>query len=121
MANEAFVSAKSSGVCGSASPREEKGKGGVELQLTPETDSWSGMERHEAWANLGQLGVLPACRVEKGGVGAVEARVPVHMVDGVADACAAGYEDWGLTIGPAALGEHGGFGGDADVDWELWV
>ena len=45
----------------------------------------------------------------------------VHMVDGVADACAAGYEDWGLTVGPAAPGQHGGFGGDADVDWELWV
>lgn len=120
MVNEASVSAKSSEVCGSASPREEKGERG-KLQLTPETDSRSGMERHEAWANFSQLGVLPASRVEGSSISAVEARVTVHMVDGVADACAAGYKDWGLTIRPTASGEHGGSGGDADVDWELWV
>ena len=54
MVNGASVSAKSSGVRGSASPQKEiRGRG--ESQLTPETDSRSGMERHKPGPILASL------------------------------------------------------------------
>jgi hypothetical protein len=91
------------------------------LQLTPEADSRASMERHETRANLGQLRVLPTRRVESGSVGAVDVGASVHVVDRVADAYAAGYEDRGLAVRAATTGEHGCFGGDVDVDGELLV
>jgi len=52
------------------------------------------MERHKAWADLCEFGVFPSLWFELGGIFAIKIRVAMHMVDRVANACAAGNENW---------------------------